>query len=813
MYSRRKGNFIILLVTIVLAVVLIGLFAWDKQNQLETSADEMIEKAEWFWNKGDYEKATWQLNIYLQTDHPIEDSTKAYSLLEEYYNELGKSSDALTCRSKIAELNGKTAISNNEIVISAANVVDLVEKGQKSSNIVIEADYYDTNAMVLQVTSSNMMPDARFDGTIVGREEQLDESVSAQTTDWFAICEDQNYLTLSGGFNSSIWQFRDKAGLIIDTEAVDKQYNDLESHYTGNTIWSTVSIPKGAVEARVTYWTGEKTSVYNNPVCINYGAYPDYSVHEYKEFDIPNLTVGEKLEYRSESSTWVKVTKDGEMVEKLPVINIKGGDTVSLKGSSLGSVEIEKIAENLNEGGYGVRWSTKNTYPIGERIGNASNMNFGYEMGDQWIGTSDVNDFDRVYPWSDIRMCKIAEDGTVIYSDDVEYEQESADVMVEIPCFYVKRTIDNDYEYILISQTADEGYEIDPAFIKNGKILDKIYVGAYLSGYGENNKIGSYNDTQPIINLSLNAVKQDISEKGNNWGELDLQTLSMLQKLFLVETACKDSQALFMGVVNLSWGTCYAVKDSNNEAVNTIELEDNTSSQKINVGDSVTVFDVPQGESYYTVLTQYQNNAGWNRVITGRTRLENGNVQLEFSGEPIHISKDSTMIMNLPHRTGKTNKMEYPTGQTSGSQSGTVAFRYRYIENLWGSLCVMLDGVTVNDGVINIEEEKGLTTLGYELAEQKGTTSEGVSPAEASIHTMGFDESNPLYMLPIEVGNGASSVTGYCDALFYQKNERNLILTYGLTWDLRQYAGLFGYRANILADEAKVESGSRLVYR
>lgn len=48
MYSRRKGNFIILLVTIVLAVVLIGLFAWDKQNQLETSADEMIEKQSGF---------------------------------------------------------------------------------------------------------------------------------------------------------------------------------------------------------------------------------------------------------------------------------------------------------------------------------------------------------------------------------------------------------------------------------------------------------------------------------------------------------------------------------------------------------------------------------------------------------------------------------------------------------------------------------------------------------------------------------------------------------------------------------------------
>lgn len=68
-------------------------------------------------------------------------------------------------------------------------------------------------------------------------------------------------------------------------------------------------------------------------------------------------------------------------------------------------------------------------------------------------------------------------------------------------------------------------------------------------------------------------------------------------------------------------------------------------------------------------------------------------------------------------------------------------------------------------------------------------------------------------MLPNVVGNGASSVTGYCDALFYTPNELDCILTYGLTWDLRQYAGLFAYRANITSDEAKIESGSIIIYR
>lgn len=812
MHNRHKNNTAILLTVIVLAIFLIVLVALDGRNQLETNPSKMINKAEWFWNKGEYDKATWQLNIYLQTEHSVADSTKAYTLLEEYYTKTDKADDALVCKAKIAELNGKKAINDDEIVVSAANMVDLIENGKKSGDIIIEADYYNTDAMVLQIETSNLVPDLRFDGAILGKEDQLDENTSAQTTDWFTIYAGQSYLTLSGGFNSSVWQFKDKDGRIIDTESVEKQYNNLESHYTGNVIWSTVSIPENAVKARVTYWTGEKNSVYNNPVCINYGSYPNYSEHEYKEFKIPNLSIGEKLEYHAESSTWVKVTPEGEKTESLPAINIDGGATISVQGNSIGSVEIKKISENHNGGGYGVRWATNNTYPIGERVGDAIGMNFGYVNGNQWIGTSSVNDFDCVYPWSDIKLCKIAGDGKVIYSNDAQYEKDNDDVMVEIPRFYVKRTVDNDYEYIWISQTDSDGFEIDPAFIKNGEVLDKIYVGAYLSGYNEKNSIGSYNDVQPIINVSLNAVKNNIANKGDNWGELDLKTLMMLQKLFLVETACRDSQALFMGVVNLSWGTCYAIADSN-EVTNKIELENNASSQKINIGDSVTIFDVPQGKSYYTVLTQYQNNAGWDRVITGKTKLENGDFQLEFSGDPILISKNSTLIMNLPHRTGKTNNLEYPTGQTNESQSGTMAFRYRYIENLWGSLCVMLDGTIVNNGIINIEDMGSNITLGYKLAEQKGTPSDGVSPADASIRTMGYDQENPLYMLPVEVGNGASSVTSYCDALFYQENGNDLILTYGLTWDLRQYAGLFGYRANISANEAKVESGSRLIYR
>lgn len=136
------------------------------------------------------------------------------------------------------------------------------------------------------------------------------------------------------------------------------------------------------------------------------------------------------------------------------------------------------------------------------------------------------------------------------------------------------------------------------------------------------------------------------------------------------------------------------------------------------------------------------------------------------------------------------------------------------MENLWGTVCVMLDDITINNGAISLEYPDGTNTvLSYGLTSQTGTTSEGVSPAVASIKTMGYDSDNSLMMLPTEVGNGASSITSWCDALFYNPTDSDLILTYGLTWDLRQYAGLFSYRANITSSEGKVESGSRLIYR
>lgn len=63
-----------------------------------------------------------------------------------------------------------------------------------------------------------------------------------------------------------------------------------------------------------------------------------------------------------------------------------------------------------------------------------------------------------------------------------------------------------------------------------------------------------------------------------------------------------------------------------------------------------------------------------------------------------------------------TNEMEYCTGQIGSSQDAGVSFRYRFIENLWGSVCVMLDKITIRNREIFIQYPNGKAeNLDYKL--------------------------------------------------------------------------------------------------
>ena len=127
---------------------------------------------------------------------------------------------------------------------------------------------------------------------------------------------------------------------------------------------------------------------------------------------------------------------------------------------------------------YGVRWAgTSST--VCERLGNAVGLIANAHKG----STQSVrNDFDNIYPWSDIKTCNIDANGNVLaYLGEPSFARDgtNGDVMVEIPKFYYKRVKTGTAEEFWICASKLPGYELHPLFIDNEKEVSKVFHSVY----------------------------------------------------------------------------------------------------------------------------------------------------------------------------------------------------------------------------------------------------------------------------------------------------------------------------------------------
>ena len=200
-------------------------------------------------------------------------------------------------------------------------------------------------------------------------------------------------------------------------------------------------------------------------------------------------------------------------------------------------------------------------------------------------------DFDYIYPWSQMKRCNMIDGKVVAYEGEEEYIEDGSngDVMVEIPKFWYKvvpvkleDAASGEGQQIAIGQwiIADrpmETYKVHPAFIRNGKEVDRIYVGAFEACLYDTSA-GVY-DTDDSITMdtaadslcSISGVKpasgysKELSlinsrtlaqNKGTGYGVIDFSTASAIQLLLLVEHASFDSQSCVgQGIVDLAEGT------------------------------------------------------------------------------------------------------------------------------------------------------------------------------------------------------------------------------------------------------------------
>lgn len=208
---------------------------------------------------------------------------------------------------------------------------------------------------------------------------------------------------------------------------------------------------------------------------------------------------------------------------KYSLLNSDDENLVARGTINVSAKEINKI--------YGIRRSLTTSSSAWERIKDAVGL-----VANAQVGTTAVrNDFDSIYPWSEIisyNYDMTAKQVTAYYGDPTfKFDGSNGDVLTKIPEFYWRRYRDTNYEYILISKNKLAG------FVKS----EEFSVGRYTMS-GSSSRVYSRSGYTPLTNVNITNFRNYARNLGAGFGQMDWHYF-ILQMLYLVEYADYNSQS------------------------------------------------------------------------------------------------------------------------------------------------------------------------------------------------------------------------------------------------------------------------------
>ena len=454
---------------------------------------------------------------------------------------------------------------------------------------------------------------------------------------------------------------------------------------------------------------------------------------------------------------------------------------------------------------YGVRWAgTSST--VCERLGNAVGLIANAHKG----STQSVrNDFDNIYPWSDIKTCNIDADGNVLaYLGDSSFRRDgtNGDVMVEIPKFYYKRTKTGTVEEIWICASKLPGYELHPLFIDNGKEVSKVFHSVYnASSFTDETdnkvKLQSITGVQPRVRTTRASFRTYARNKGAIWGIEDISCVNALQLLYLVEYANTNSQSfLGFGAAGLAYSTNYkALEETTNGNTITISSEYKSAyrlGQRIEIGTAL-------GTNNKTITP---------RTITNiTTNEETGQTTITFDGDPINIAVGN-MVWNVAPLNGSCDALNGKSGWLAGENNYTNGYadvNYRGIEGFHAKLFRFIDGVNIKDRVVYYANSIADYADGVYDGKYRAV---GYSNPEANgyVSAFGYDEKAPWVMFPSAAEGGAST---FIPDSYYQNPGERLLLFGGFWNSGTSSAGAFFFYCSSAFSFSGMTCGSHLLVK
>jgi len=409
-----------------------------------------------------------------------------------------------------------------------------------------------------------------------------------------------------------------------------------------------------------------------------------------------------------------------------------------------------------------------------------------------------TNDFDSIYPWSDIVRCNgyyTELGGFVVTAYDGEpgfaLDGSNGNVWVEIPKFYIREVIDGDTESMYVSGTRLDGYRLPEKFIRaNGTSLEKVYIAAY----GLSDK-GSVSGVSPIAG-NYTSLLNTCKSIGDNHCGFTVDDYELIRFLFTVEYATRNSQKIMTGAAALCTGNTVTVTATTSNTNNVI-VKRTSESLKLAVSQIFSIY----SEAGILVVGD--------RVISAITRCDNTGAQsdsgdyllITFNGDPITIAA-GCYINNGPWMTGATNAVLGPTGSLISNTLGIYPCRYRYIENPWGNQWTILYQVLCENGTIKYSKDIDgeYIYLGYGCPTQTGY-----------ISSLGYDPKALSCRFANKILGGSSS-TFYTDNFITNNgvNERQVAVGGALTDGITS-VGLYALNTAELKT-ADTKFGTRLSY-
>ena len=502
--------------------------------------------------------------------------------------------------------------------------------------------------------------------------------------------------------------------------------------------------------------------------------------YEDKESRLIDESVPNKNKVRAEDMNEIKNVVNGLDTSIGDISNLKTIDKSNLVNA------INEVYENteLIKTKYTVRRKfSNNTSSTWERMDN----NVGKVANATKDGSSVQNDFDYIYPWSDITsyIYNTTTNEVVAEYGDINYNPDGSlgEVFTRIPSFYWKRWRDDTYEYVSISASKLEGY------IKS----EQFSVGRYTTSY-INSKMSSRSGQVPEVNRNITSFRTESRKLGNNIAILDYHYF-LIQMLYLVEYADYNSQ-LMLGNGMTTFRT-----DNSDKA-----LVAETGVNRIIINTSgANNFKVGQQVSIGTSSTHNWSVAK-NRTILSKSDYNSGGVTgtaVTFDGAPVNIALNN-VLWTTGQKSGGCDTLGMKSGCTAND--GKTAVAYRGIENPFGNVFQFVDGINVKDHVCYLCTSQDdyvvdkftspYNALGYTNALTNGYSK-----------SLGYDNNYPIASFPTEIG--ASSTTGTCD--YYTQNTGNRIALVGGTWDAGSPAGLWFWALHATSGAAHFSLGSRLL--